>query len=159
MLISIITSIAAASSVSQPMGMPLVSSQVGRSPGFVLSDHIHYESIKYSLDAIFALVLIALAAPLMVGIILAIRLTSRGPAIYTQPRLTKGGKTFTMYKFRSMYLDAEKTTGPVWAKCGDPRVTPMGRFLRVSRLDELPSLLNVSLGHISLIGPRPGRPG
>lgn len=140
------------------MGMPTIHSHAERSLALDLSDYFHYESIKYSLDGICAVALLLLAAPMMLAIALAIRLTSRGPVIYTQPRLTKGGKTFIMFKFRSMYVDAENSSGPVWARRGDPRITPIGRFLRVARLDELPQLLNVVLGQMSLIGPRPERP-
>ncbi len=86
------------------------------------------------------------------------RLTSRGPVFYRQERMGLDGKSFTIVKFRSMYDDAERQTGPVWAVADDPRVTPLGRFLRRSNLDELPQLWNVLRGDMSIVGPRPERP-
>jgi len=88
----------------------------------------------------------------------AIRLTSRGPGIFCQLRVGLHGKPFTMYKLRTMYNDAEAKTGPVWAGCKDPRITPLGRLLRFLHIDEFPQLLNVIKGEMSLIGPRPERP-
>ena len=87
-----------------------------------------------------------------------VRLTSKGPAIYRQQRVGRGGKLFTMYKLRTMRHDAESKSGPVWAKINDPRVTTIGRFLRRFHLDELPQLINVVRGEMDLIGPRPERP-
>lgn len=123
-----------------------------------LAEFVKYESLKYLGDRIAAAVLLTVLSPVMVLIALLVKATSSGPVIYRQPRLTKGGQVFTMFKFRSMFVDAEAGTGPVWARCGDPRVTPLGRFLRVSRLDELPQLINVLRGEMSIIGPRPERP-
>jgi lipopolysaccharide/colanic/teichoic acid biosynthesis glycosyltransferase len=89
----------------------------------------------------------------------AIRLTSKGPAMYHQTRVGLHGKVITVHKFRSMQVDAEAGTGPVWAsKQGDPRVTPIGGLLRRSRLDEVPQLWNVLKGDMSFVGPRPERP-
>jgi lipopolysaccharide/colanic/teichoic acid biosynthesis glycosyltransferase len=89
----------------------------------------------------------------------AIKVTSPGPAFYSQRRVGRHGRLFTVRKFRSMYQDAEALTGPVWAaKDGDPRVTWVGRFLRRSRLDEVPQLWNVLIGDMSFVGPRPERP-
>ena len=87
---------------------------------------------------------------------LAVRLDSEGPVIFRQERLGKGGKSFTMYKFRSMYIDAEKN-GPQWADRDDCRCTRVGRFIRSTRLDELPQLWNILTGDMSLVGPRPER--
>jgi lipopolysaccharide/colanic/teichoic acid biosynthesis glycosyltransferase len=87
-----------------------------------------------------------------------IKLTSKGTAIYKQERVGKDGKIFTLYKFRTMVKDAEKIVGPVLASRDDPRVTKVGKVLRRTRLDELPQLLNVLLGDMSLVGPRPERP-
>jgi len=88
-----------------------------------------------------------------------IRVTSPGAVLYHQKRVGQYGRIFTLHKFRSMWTDAEKATGPVWAsKEGDTRVTSVGRFLRRSRLDELPQLWNVLKGDMSLVGPRPERP-
>jgi lipopolysaccharide/colanic/teichoic acid biosynthesis glycosyltransferase len=90
---------------------------------------------------------------------LAIRLTSPGPVLYHQQRVGKDAHIFTVHKFRSMRVDAEAATGAVWAsKKGDPRVTPIGAFLRRSRLDEIPQLWNVLKGDMSFVGPRPERP-
>lgn len=109
-------------------------------------------------DVCFSLVGLALAWPVMVLTALAVRLSSRGPALYTQERVGVDGEPFTLYKFRSMRTDAESATGPVWATKDDPRITPVGRFMRRTRLDELPQLFNVLLGDMSLVGPRPERP-
>ena len=86
-----------------------------------------------------------------------IRLDSEGPALYKQERLGKNGKAFYMYKFRSMRIDAEKN-GPKWADQNDDRCTRLGKFLRKCRLDELPQLWNIFMGHMSIVGPRPERP-
>jgi lipopolysaccharide/colanic/teichoic acid biosynthesis glycosyltransferase len=89
---------------------------------------------------------------------LFIRATSRGPAIYVQTRLGRGGKPFRIYKLRTMIDNCESLTGPRWAMPGDPRVTTVGAFLRATHIDELPQLWNVIRGDMSLIGPRPERP-
>ena len=117
-----------------------------------------YRPFKRAIDRIGAALLLLLLSPLFLVIALAVRLTSPGPAIFRQVRLTRGGRQFTMYKFRSMRADAEKGCGAVWASAGDPRVTPIGKFLRKTRLDELPQLVNVVRGEMSFIGPRPERP-
>ncbi|HVS17196.1 MAG TPA: exopolysaccharide biosynthesis polyprenyl glycosylphosphotransferase, partial [Planctomycetota bacterium] len=109
-------------------------------------------------DVCISLVGLALAWPVMLLTALAVRLSSRGPVLYTQERVGAEGVPFTLYKFRSMRSDAESSTGPVWAQKDDPRITPVGRFLRRTRLDELPQLFNVLLGDMSLVGPRPERP-
>ena len=100
----------------------------------------------------------SLAAPLILLAMALVKLTSRGPAIYRQVRAGLGGRPFTIYKIRTMAHDCEARTGPVWATADDPRVTPLGRFLRRSHLDELPQLWNVLRGEMSLVGPRPERP-
>jgi lipopolysaccharide/colanic/teichoic acid biosynthesis glycosyltransferase len=89
---------------------------------------------------------------------LAIKLESPGPLLYRQARLGQNGCVFILNKFRSMRPDAEKDTGPVWSAQQDPRITRVGSFLRRTRLDELPQLYNVLVGHMSFIGPRPERP-
>ncbi len=113
---------------------------------------------KRVLDLVAATIGLVLAAPVMVLVAAAVRLTSVGPALYHQERVGRLGRPFTVHKFRSMRFDAEATTGAVWASSDDPRVTPLGRFLRRSRLDELPQLLNVLKGDMSFVGPRPERP-
>jgi lipopolysaccharide/colanic/teichoic acid biosynthesis glycosyltransferase len=100
-----------------------------------------------------------IAIPLMAAVALAIKASSPGPIFYHQRRVGQHGRIFVVHKFRSMRTDAEAGTGPVWAsKEGDPRVTAIGRFLRRSRVDELPQLWNVLKGDMSLVGPRPERP-
>jgi sugar transferase (PEP-CTERM system associated) len=114
---------------------------------------------KRAVDLTAAVVGIVAGAPVMAAIALAVKLTSTGPVLYHQTRVGLNGRYFTVHKFRTMRADAEAGTGPVWAsKQGDPRVTPIGRFLRRSRLDELPQLWNVLIGEMSLVGPRPERP-
>lgn len=116
-----------------------------------------YRAVKRAFDVVScSCALIILAIPM--GIIaLKIKKESPGPVIYAQTRVGKGGKTFKVYKFRSMYTDAE-ARGAQWAQGEDPRVTPFGRKLRNSRLDEIPQFWNVVRGDMSLIGPRPERP-
>jgi len=114
--------------------------------------------VKRSIDILAAGTGLLVAIPIMAVIGVIIRLTSPGPAIFTQERLGYRGKRFTIHKFRTMVEDAEDRTGPVWAKDDDPRITPFGRFLRRTRLDELPQLWNVLIGNMSLVGPRPERP-
>lgn len=109
-------------------------------------------------DIVLALVGLLLAAPVMAVVALVVRYTSPGPVIYRQVRVGKDGRLITIFKFRSMRVDAEAGTGAVWAATKDPRVTPVGRFLRRSRLDEIPQLLNVLRGDMSFVGPRPERP-
>jgi Undecaprenyl-phosphate glucose phosphotransferase len=115
-------------------------------------------AIKRVIDIhISFLALVVLGLPLAILASL-VTLTSRGPVFYRQERMGLDGKSFTIVKFRSMYDDAERDTGPVWAREDDPRVTPLGRFLRKSNLDELPQLWNVLRGDMSIVGPRPERP-
>jgi sugar transferase (PEP-CTERM system associated) len=113
--------------------------------------------VKRSLDVALATVGLAIASPLVLLTALAVRLESEGPVLYAQDRVGEHGRVFTLYKFRSMRVDAEQGT-PVWATEGDDRVTRIGRFLRLSRLDELPQLWNVLRGDMSFVGPRPERP-
>ena len=114
---------------------------------------------KRLLDLLAASAGLLMAAPIMALVALAVRLSSPGAVFYHQQRVGQHGRIFTVHKFRSMKTDAEAETGPVWAaKDGDPRVTAVGRFLRRSRLDELPQLWNVLKGDMSFVGPRPERP-
>ncbi|NLF59403.1 MAG: sugar transferase [Candidatus Hydrogenedens sp.] len=101
---------------------------------------------------------LVLLSPLLAALALAVRLGSPGPALYRQERQGRGGKPFHVVKFRTMAQGAEDRTGPVLAEEDDPRVTPTGRWLRRTRLDELPQLWNVIRGEMSLVGPRPERP-
>lgn len=115
-----------------------------------------YLFIKRAFDVVAsAAALVVLAVPMLVTGLL-IWIESPGPAIYKQERLGKDGKPFMMYKFRSMYMDAEKN-GPQWAKIGDPRCTRVGHVIRLWHIDELPQLLNVFKGEMSIVGPRPER--
>ncbi|MDD2943333.1 MAG: sugar transferase [bacterium] len=109
-------------------------------------------------DISVALVLLIVTMPLMLVAALVVRLTSPGSVIFSQNRLTKGGQVFRMYKIRTMRADAEAGSGAVLAQKADSRVTPVGRFLRSTRIDELPQLFNILRGEMSLIGPRPERP-
>ena len=115
--------------------------------------------MKLLFDRSVALAVILLASPLLVGLGLSVRLTSRGPAIFKQIRVGRDGERFTMYKFRTMQVAAEKQSGAVWATANDPRVTPAGKILRQYRLDELPQLFNVLKGDMNIVGPRPERLG
>ena len=109
-------------------------------------------------DRLLAFILLVLAAPVMLLIAAGVKLSSRGPVFYRQERVGWNNRRFTMLKFRSMPVDAESKTGPVWAKPGENRATAFGGFLRKTSLDELPQLLNVLKGDMSLVGPRPERP-
>ena len=114
--------------------------------------------IKRIMDIAVSATVLALGAPLWFFLALLIRLTSPGaPSIFRQERIGRNGKPFIMMKFRSMVADAEKVSGPKWATEHDPRITPLGRFLRKSRFDEIPQFINVLKGEMSLVGPRPER--
>ena len=116
------------------------------------------QSTKRMIDFAVVFVLLVLGLPLWLAIGLLVRLTSPGPAIYRQQRVGQKARVFTMYKFRTMRQDAEAHTGPVWATEDDPRYTRLGRWIRKTRLDEIPQLWNVLKGDMSLVGPRPERP-
>jgi sugar transferase (PEP-CTERM system associated) len=109
-------------------------------------------------SVVISIVGLLFSLPLLPFIILAIKLGSPGPVLYWQNRVGRDDKAFRCYKFRTMRSDAEADTGPTWAEDDDPRVTPVGRFLRKTRIDEIPQLLNVLKGDMSLVGPRPERP-
>jgi sugar transferase (PEP-CTERM system associated) len=130
---------------------------------FIFSDGFRKSRLltgsKRLLDLVLAAVGLLLAWPFMLLIALAVRLTSTGPALYHQQRVGRQGQIFTVHKFRTMRVNAEAETGPVWAaKSGDPRTTIIGGWLRRMRLDELPQLWNVLKGDMSFVGPRPERP-
>jgi len=134
------------------------------------------EWVRRCVNLLLALVALVVMLPVMFLIGMLVRLTSRGPVLYTQVRVgldrreqaanlhnhrrqrDLGGQPFTIYKFRTMRVDAEHHSGAVWAQQRDPRVTPIGRLLRQYRLDELPQLLNVLKGEMNIVGPRPERP-
>jgi sugar transferase (PEP-CTERM system associated) len=117
-----------------------------------------YRAAKRALDLAAAVTLLVLTAPLLLLIALLIKIESPGPALFAQERVGHHGRTFTLYKFRSMRRDAESSSGPVWAGENDARITPLGRVLRKCRLDELPQIWNVLRGEMSFVGPRPERP-
>lgn len=113
--------------------------------------------LKRALDIVVSATLLFLTAPFLVAAAAAVRLQDRGPALYRQERVTRGGRVFRILKLRTMTQNAERH-GAVWAQQGDPRVTRIGRFLRRTRLDELPQLINILKGDMSFVGPRPERP-
>lgn len=114
--------------------------------------------VKDLLDRALAFVALAVFLPFICALCLLVKLTSRGPVFFRQERVGLGGKAFHIIKLRTMMQDAESKTGPIWAQDNDPRVTFIGRFLRKTHLDELPQLLNVLVGNMSIVGPRPERP-
>lgn len=112
---------------------------------------------KRGVDIVVSLGMLLLLWPVLLVTALCVRLTSPGPVLFTQERVGQDGRPFVLMKFRSMRADAEKLSGPVWASEDDPRITQFGRFMRKTRLDELPQLFNVLAGSMSLVGPRPER--
>ena len=117
-----------------------------------------YLEMKRLLDFVFALSIFFVTLPIMVLCGVMIKFSTRGPVFYKQPRVGMDGKIFEILKLRTMREDAEAETGPVWAKHNDTRITMVGKFLRKSHLDELPQMINVLRGDMSLVGPRPERP-
>ncbi len=132
-------------------GLPFISLQGSPVYGWDLV-------LKRAFDVLVAGALLLLLSPLLGAIALLVKLTSRGPVLYRQERMGLDGRTFSMLKFRSMRVDAEEETGPVWARAGDLRRTRPGVLLRATSLDELPQLWNVLKGEMSLVGSRPERP-
>lgn len=116
------------------------------------------EGLRRAFDILFALALLLLTLPLLLLTALAIRLDSPGPVFYRQERVGRGNRIIELLKFRSMRVDAEARGGPVWARQDDPRVTRVGRLIRLCRIDEIPQVLNVLRGDMSIVGPRPERP-
>jgi sugar transferase (PEP-CTERM system associated) len=114
--------------------------------------------VKRMLDLSCSIILAISTAPLMLLTAVAVKLDSAGPALYSQERVGENGRIFKIYKFRSMRSDAEKAGTPLWARDKDDRITRVGRFIRTTRLDELPQLWNVMRGDMSFVGPRPERP-
>jgi exopolysaccharide biosynthesis polyprenyl glycosylphosphotransferase len=125
----------------------------------LLQDHMPpWEAqIKRLIDIAVSLCVLVVGAPVWIAFACIIRLSSPGPAIFKQERIGRNGKPFVMMKFRSMVQDAEKKSGPKWATENDPRITPVGRFIRKTRIDEIPQFINVLKGEMSLVGPRPER--
>jgi lipopolysaccharide/colanic/teichoic acid biosynthesis glycosyltransferase len=129
----------------------------GLSEGTILNP-LFYTKLRQFPERVIAGLLFITFFPLLAFLVALVRLTSQGPGLYHQTRVGLGGSQFVLYKLRTMRVDAEAMSGPVWSQPGDPRVTPVGKFLRWSHLDELPQLWNVLRGEMSLIGPRPERP-
>jgi len=116
-------------------------------------------AVKRATDIVGGAVGLILSAPIVAVLAAAIKLTSPGPVFYSQRRVGRDGRVFTVHKLRSMCNNAERDTGPVWTRAdGDSRITPLGRFMRRTRLDELPQFWTIFAGHMSLVGPRPERP-
>ncbi|MBI2909957.1 MAG: undecaprenyl-phosphate glucose phosphotransferase [Chloroflexi bacterium] len=138
-------------SIDDLKGLPMLSVRDVALRGWNLT-------LKRAMDIIMSSAALLIFSPLMLLTALLVRLTSEGPVFYVQERVGLDGKPFPVIKFRSMRVDAERDTGPVWAKAEDPRATPVGRLLRRLSLDELPQLVNVLIGEMSVVGPRPERP-
>ncbi len=134
----------------QVFGVPLI---------VLLNDHMPawQAQIKRIFDIVFSILIIILGIPLWILIGFITKLSSPGPIFFRQERIGQNGKPFIMIKFRSMFRDAEKKSGPQWAVEDDPRITPFGKFLRKTRLDEFPQFINVLKGEMSFVGPRPER--
>ncbi|MCW8084806.1 exopolysaccharide biosynthesis polyprenyl glycosylphosphotransferase [Sabulicella glaciei] len=115
--------------------------------------------VRRALDVTLSLALLLFTLPILILTAIAIKLDSPGPVFYRQDRVGRDGRTFTLFKFRSMRQDAEVAGAPIWAQKGDAWVTRTGRFLRLTRIDEIPQVFNVLLGHMAFVGPRPERPG
>jgi sugar transferase (PEP-CTERM system associated) len=115
-------------------------------------------TLKRLVELVLSSLMLILLSPLMLLVLVAIKLDSGGPILFSQDRVGEYGKIFTLYKFRSMRADAEKESGPVWASEDDPRITRVGKIIRKLRIDELPQLWNVFKGDMSFVGPRPERP-
>lgn len=118
----------------------------------------YFELAKEVLDIVLGFLALVISLPILAVCAIIIKLSGPGPVFFTQVRVGQDGKLFKMYKLRSMRMDAEKGTGAVWAQNGDPRVMPWCRWMRRSHIDELPQVINVIKGDMSLVGPRPERP-
>jgi sugar transferase (PEP-CTERM system associated) len=133
----------------QPSGMIF-------SDGFCVNEGMYM--LRPALSVIFALAVATLVLPLIPFVVLAVKLSSPGPILFSQQRVGRYSKVFRLYKFRTMCADAESQSGAVWAQQNDPRITVVGKFLRKTRLDEFPQLWNVIKGDMAFVGPRPERP-
>ena len=123
-----------------------------------MGPHPRTSQLQALYSSVLAAVGLLVSLPLLVLTSLLVKLTSKGPVLFRQQRVGLNGKVFTLYKFRSMYADAEARTGAVWAQKNDPRITPLGRWIRRFRIDEIPQLFNVLKGEMAIVGPRPERP-
>jgi len=126
------------------------------SEGFKINEGVLFA--RRIVSILVSVAILLCLAPILPLVIIAIKLTSPGPIFFSQIRVGRNGKNFRLYKFRTMRQDAEASTGAVWATQNDPRITPIGKFLRKTRLDEIPQLWNVVSGDMGFVGPRPERP-
>ncbi|NLP28340.1 MAG: sugar transferase [Clostridia bacterium] len=122
-----------------------------------LNCKVYYDFVKRLVDLFICFTALVISAPIIIIACIAVALTSKGSPIFTQERLGLWGKKFKIYKIRSMYIDAEANGRPQLAQVDDHRITPVGKFIRKTRIDELPQLINVIKGDMSIIGPRPER--
>ncbi|MFO7447587.1 MAG: sugar transferase [Ignavibacteriaceae bacterium] len=136
---------------SQIYGIPLIDIMPQLMPEWE-------KKLKRVIDIIVSFIILLVSLPVCVAAAIAIKLESKGPAFFIQERCGMNGVTFRMIKFRSMYADAEKHTGPIWSQKDDPRITKVGKFVRKVRVDEIPQFVNVLKGDMSVVGPRPERP-
>ncbi|HID95235.1 MAG TPA: undecaprenyl-phosphate glucose phosphotransferase [Candidatus Latescibacteria bacterium] len=136
---------------NQIYGLPLIELSPELMPAWE-------RKVKRLMDVVVSVIVLVGFAPLWLLVSLLIKLDSKGPVFFNQERIGKDGRRFIIHKFRSMVVDAERSTGPVWARKNDPRVTRVGRLLRRLRIDEVPQFWNVLRGEMSLVGPRPERP-
>ena len=145
---------------SQPSEVPEHARTAPASPSAAQSGYgstpVRPSPSRRALDILVSAIALLVALPFVLVVAMAVWSTSRGPVLFRQPRVGEGGRVFTLYKFRSMRAD---TGGPGVTARGDPRITAVGRFIRSTSLDELPQILNVLLGHMTLVGPRPESPG
>lgn len=139
--------------VDQRSGLPYV--RINGIPIPPRSPAAHQLAAKRLIDILLVIGSLIAFGPLLLGVALAIKLTSRGPVLFRQERIGHQGKPFTILKYRTMFVDACDASGIAQTKSGDQRVTPLGRFLRRTSIDELPQLINVLRGEMSLVGPRP----
>ncbi len=151
-------SVKTARDTSTPAGLVVRHANGECQRGLAAPSSLFFTRIKPLIDFFLAALLLVATAPLVLLAMLAVKLTSRGPGLYTQSRLGKNGIPFVIFKLRTMAHNAESLTGARWSVPNDPRVTRLGRFLRKMHIDELPQLWNVLKGDMSLIGPRPERP-
>ncbi|MFH1778028.1 MAG: exopolysaccharide biosynthesis polyprenyl glycosylphosphotransferase [Candidatus Omnitrophota bacterium] len=140
----------------EPSSMALVGIGIGGM--FLRFFRRRYHDAKRIFDILAAATGLIITSPFLLLAITLIKLNSKGPVFFRQIRVGKDGDVFKIYKLRTMKINAEAMTGPVWAKDNDPRITKIGKFLRKTHLDEIPQLINVLKGEMSLIGPRPERP-